>query len=157
MANRRRVNNIDNNNVLPNNVIRVPMHLWTDPGFWQNEDEQPDNYVIVNGQKVPNYTTLNNLGLTVSPNSVYSDPGEYNVVSPLALPPLAVPLIHPSEKIHRSLAMKKRKTVKKSKKTKAKAKTNTARRNNRFGFKKAFGALANGFKKLTGRSRKNRL
>lgn len=147
-------NNINNNNVLPSNVITIPMHLWTDPTFWQNENEQPGNYFMINGRKVPNYTTLNELGLVVSPNSVYSDPGEYNAISPLALPPLAAPLPLPSEKIHRSLAIpKKRKTAKKSKQAN---KPKSATRNNRFGFKKAFGALSKGLKKLTGRSRKNR-
>jgi aryl-phospho-beta-D-glucosidase BglC (GH1 family) len=154
MPSHRRVNtNNANNNNLPNNVIRMPMQLWTDPSFWEN-DEHPENFVILNGRKVPNNTTLNELGLTVTQNSVYSDPGNYNVntMSPLALPPPAL-VSEPHNKIKRSLAMsKKRKTVKKSKKPKIKSAT----RNNRFGFKKAFGALKQGFKKITGRSRKNR-
>lgn len=148
--NHRRVNNNANYNELPPNVITMPMHLWTDPTFWQNND-YPEHFVTINGRKVPNTTTLNELGLTVTQNSVYSDPGEYNVVSPLALPPPAL-VGEPHNRIQRSLAMpKKRKTAKK---TKTRARTQT--RNNRFGFKRAFGALKKGFKKLTGRSRKNR-
>lgn len=144
--NHRRVNNNNgNNNVLPNNVITMPMQLWTDPTFWQDEND-PDHFVTVNGRRVPNTTTLNELGFAVTQNNVYSDPGAYNLnnISPLALPP-AVVVNEPHTRIKRSLALpKKRKTQRRR----------TA--NNRFGFKKAFGALKKGIKKLTGRSRKNR-
>ncbi len=154
----RRVNNRNqnNNNVLPNNVITMPMALWTDPTFWQNENVDPNHVVMLNGRAVPNTTTLNELGLAVTQNNVYSDPGNYNVntMSPLELPPLAAPLPLASEKIHRSYAVpKKRRTAKKAKKP---SKVQTATRNNRFGFKKAFGAIQKGLKKLTGTSRKNR-
>lgn len=149
--NHRRVNE-NNNNALPANVITMPMHLWTDPTFWQNENEPAEGeYVMMNGKKIPNSLTLEELGLVLSQNNVYSDPGEYNVVSPLALPPPAI-VGEPHNRITRSLAMpKKRRTAKKSK-----SRARTATRNNRFGFKKAFGALKEGLKKLTGKSRKNR-
>ena len=150
--NHRRVNyNNANYNELPPNLITMPMQLWTDPTFWQNENE-PEHFVTINGRRVPNTTTLRELGLNLTQNSVYSDPGEYNVVSPLALPPPAV-VNEPHARIQRSLAMpKKRKTAKKSK---SRARTAT-RSNNRFGFKRALGVLKKGIKKLTGRSRKNR-
>lgn len=149
----RRVNNNNNNNNEegPENLVSMPMHLWTDPSFW--DDEESQNFVLINGKRVPNVTTLNELGLSLTQNNVYSDPGNYNLnnntMSPLALPPTAV-ASKPDNKIIRSLAMpKQRKTVKK-------AKAKATKSNNRFGFKKAFGSLQSGFKKLTGRSRKNR-
>lgn len=152
--NHRRVNyNNGNYNVLPNNVITMPLQLWTNRSFWQNENE-PEHFITINGRRYPNTTTLRELGLGLTQNSVYSDPGEYNVVSPLELPPPAI-VAEPHNRIQRSLALpKKRKTARKTR-GRSRATTQT-RNNNRFGFKKAFGALKKGIKKLTGRSRKNR-
>ncbi len=153
MPTHRRVNNRNqnnNNNVLPNNVITMPMTLWTDPTFWQNENIDPNHAVFVNGRAIPNTLTLNELGLAVTQNDVYSDPGAYNIgnVSPLELPAAALPPTTTANRIHRSFAVpKKRKTARRR---------SSATRNNRFGFKKAFGAIQKGLKKLTGRSRKNR-
>jgi hypothetical protein len=130
------------NTNLPDDIIQMSFQDWTDPVFLREnleENEEPNNYVIVNGKRVLANTTLNELGLALTENNVYSDPGEYNAVSPLAIQ-------SPSEKISRSHAMPKHKRSAKK----------TAKRNNRFGFKKAFGTLTRGLKKLTGRSRKNR-
>lgn len=134
------------------NLVTIPMELWTDPSFWENENQPGENeFVMVNGQRVLNTTTLNELGLSLTQNSVYSDPGEYNTMSPLELPSLAIPMRSssplPSEKISRSHAIKKS-----NHKRTAKKRVNS---NNRFGFKKAFGTLTRGLKKLTGRSRRN--
>ena len=151
--NNRNENNNNHNNALPPNVITMPMNLWTDPTFWQNENVDPDHMVVVNGRAIPNTTTLNELGLTVTQNSVYSDPGAYNIgnVSPLELPPAALPPTTAANRIHRSFAIpKKRKTARR------RSHARTATRNNRFGFKKAFGAIQKGLKKLTGRSRRRR-
>ncbi len=154
MPTHRRVNNRnENNNVLPNNVITMPMALWTDPTFWQNENIDPAHTVVVNGRAVPNTITLNELGLGLTQNSVYSDPGAYNIgnVSPLELPPAVLPSTIAANRIHRSFAIpKKRKTARR------RSHARTATRNNRFGFKKAFGAIQKGLKKLTGRSRRRR-
>jgi len=117
------------NNNLPDDIIQMSFQDWTDPVFLRenlHENEEPNNYVIVNGKRVLANTTLNELGLSLTENNIYSDPGEYNVVS-----------LAPK---HRRIA--KTKTHKKSK----------AKPNNRFGFKKAFGTLTRGLKKLTGRS-----
>lgn len=130
------------NNNLPDDIIKMSFQDWTDPVFLREnltENEEPNNYVFINGKRIPANTTLNNLGLALTQNSVYSNPGEYNTVSPLELPPPSE-----SEKISRSYAMSKRKPK------------HTKKKNNRFGFKKAFGTLTRGLKKLTGRSRKNR-
>lgn len=130
------------NNNLPDDIIKMSFQDWTDPVFLREnltENEEPNNYVFINGKRIPANTTLNNLGLALTQNSVYSNPGEYNAVSPLELPPPSE-----SEKISRSYAMSKRKPK------------HTKKKNNRFGFKKAFGTLTRGLKKLTGRSRKNR-
>ena len=140
------------NNILPDDIIQMSFQDWTDPVFLREnltENEEPNNYVFINGKRIPANTTLNNLGLALTQNSVYSNPGEYNAVSPLELPPpslLPSPSTSPleSEKISRSYAMSKRKPK------------HTKKKNNRFGFKKAFGTLTRGLKKLTGRSRKNR-
>ena len=147
--NHRRVNNnTGNNNVLPNNVITMPMQLWTDPTFWQNNDD-PEHFVTVNGKQVPNTTTLRELGLNVTQNNVYSDPGNYNAISPLALPPPAI-VNEVNARIKRSLAMpKKKRTLKKAKKTSA-----GQTRNNRFGFKRMFRTLGKKLGKLTRGSRR---
>jgi hypothetical protein len=119
------------NNTLPDDIIQMSFQDWTDPVFLREnltENEEPNNYVFLNGKRVPANTTLTELELALSNNNAYSDPGEYNVVS---LP-------------------KHRNTTKKQTKSKMKAKPN-----NRFGFKKAFGSLTRGLKKLTGRTRRN--
>ena len=132
------------NTNLPDDIIEMSFQDWTDPVFLREnllENEEPNNYVFINGKRVPANTRLNELGLALTKNNLYSDPGEYNAVSPLEFP-----IQSPSEKISRSYAMPKHKRS---------AKT-TVKRNNRFGFKKAFGSFTRGLKKLTGRSRKNR-
>ncbi len=129
------VNNLSNNN----GVVRLQYANFVDPTFWQEENEgEPEDYVIVEGQRVPAITTLKELGLEVSnsEDNAFSDPGARNLSN--------------SNNNRRRIRKQKRLTKKVQRKRKS-AKKPT---NNRFGFKKALKTLRSGFKKLTGKRRR---
>jgi hypothetical protein len=104
--------------------------------------------MMVNGKLISNQTLIKDLGLEVSNNeNDFSDPGVGDM-----------PDSNENTEIRRSTVHRNKTTRTKRKvsppKTKSKAKTK--KQNNRFGFKKVFGALGKGIKKLTGRSRRRR-
>jgi hypothetical protein len=125
------------NNELPDNVIEMQYKNFVDPSFWHPDEEysyKNNDYVIVNGKPVPTTTTLKELNLEVSNNeNDFSDPGADDM-----------PNNNNTYRIHRTT----RRKVSSSKKKK-----NSVTRNNRFGFKKAFGSIRKGLKKITGRRR----
>lgn len=147
---------------IPENAIRLPFNLWTNPLFFRpadnltnaREENLPQgNFYIVNGNFVRGNNTIAQHGLELN-NDDFSDPGEYNVSnSPRANAITRRNVMYNTS--YRKMPVK-RKPVKTKSKTKTKPKAKNSTRNNRFGFKKMFGALGKGLKKLTGRSRKNR-
>ncbi len=151
---------------LPVETVQMQYRNFVDPEFWrENEGDynysQP-GYVIINGRPVLNTTLIKNLGLEVSNNeNDFSDPGAGDMPNSNSNAGRIrrVKRLHNvsnnsnsnynSRRIRKSVAVH-------SKSTRAK-KSATKKGNNRFGFKKVFGALGRGIKKLTGRTRRNRL
>jgi hypothetical protein len=125
-----------------NAVIEMQYRNFVDPGFWHPDEEnmyRDVDYVMIDGKPVDALTTLKELGLEVSNNeNDFSDPGARNVSSN-----------NNNRRIRRTTRVR---TVKRKGSSQKKKKTP----NNRFGFKKAFGALTRSLKKITGRSRRRR-
>jgi hypothetical protein len=135
---------------LPEKTIQMQYRNFVDPEFWrENENDynysQPE-YIIVNGKPVLNTTLMKDLGLEVSNNeNDFSDPGVADM-----------PDSNEDTEIRRSTAHRNNRTKRKISPPKKKSKVKTQKQNNRFGFKKALGALGKGIKKLTGRSRRRK-
>jgi len=135
---------------LPEKTIQMQYRNFVDPEFWrENENDynysQPE-YIIVNGKPVLNTTLMKDLGLEVSNNeNDFSDPGVADM-----------PDSNEDTEIRRSTAHRNNRTKRKVSPPKKKSKVKTQKQNNRFGFKKALGALGKGIKKLTGRSRRRK-
>ena len=125
-------------NRLPDETIRMGYQNFVDPEFWNPRDNQSTpGFVMIEGKPVLNTTTLEELGLEVSnTENDFSDPGARDMLNE-----------NNRYRIRRSSAIRTRRR-------KGKGKRSTKRRNNRFGFKKAFGNLSKGLKKLTGKSRR---
>jgi hypothetical protein len=139
-------------NELPEETIRMQYRNFVDPEFWR-ENEGDYNYsqpgtMVVNGKLISNATLIKDLGLEVSNNeNDFSDPGVGDM-----------PDSNENTEIRRTSAYRNNTTRTKRKVSppKKKSKAKTKKQNNRFGFKKAFGALGKSIKKLTGRSRRRR-
>jgi hypothetical protein len=136
---RKRIEMTSTNNQLPYNVIEMQYKNFVDPSFWHPDEEysyKNNDYVIVDGKLVPATTTLKELGLEVSNNeNEFSDPGAENMSSN-----------NNNRRIRRT-------TRRRSKVSSSKKKKHTVKQNNRFGFKKVFGSIRKGLKKITGRRR----
>jgi hypothetical protein len=134
---RKRIDMATSDSQLPDNVIEMQYKNFVDPSFWHPDEEysyKNNDYVIVNGKPVPARTILKEVGLEVSNNeNDFSDPGADDISS--------------NNNTHRIRRTTRRKVVS------SKKKKNTVKRNNRFGFKKVFGSIRKGLKKITGRRR----
>lgn len=137
----KNLNYYNNYNELPENVIEMSFHNWTDPGFFSTENNDPtvlnQTTYIINGKPYSGNTTLAEIGLALSNNE-----GNNPIV-----PVVPVDTPRRSKKVHRS-SKRRRKQRKTPKKTEPVS-------NNRFGFKKALSTLTRSLKKITGRTRKN--